>query len=46
MTWNGHENDWTDGVVDGLGLGLVSEDWLSSTMNWHEDDVDVDISKS
>ena len=39
------KNDWTD-VDDSLGLGLVSEDWLSSTMNWHEDDVDVDISKS
>ena len=41
----GTKNDWTD-VDDSLGLGLVSEDWLSSTMNWHEDDVDVDISKS
>ena len=27
------ENDWTDHVVD--GLGLATEDWWSSTMIWH-----------
>ena len=43
---NGHENEWTDVVVDSLGLGLITEDWLSSTMIWHTKMTSMSIYRS
>ena len=34
MVKMGTKNDWTDVDADNLGLGLITEDWWSSTLNW------------
>ena len=46
MTWNGHEKTGTD-VDDSLGLGLITDELVVVDDDLaHEEDVDVDISKS